>query len=95
MKMLLEAGLLHGDRVTVTGKTVAEVLADVPSSPPKGQTVVFPMDKPVYSVSITASEPSFSRISVFTRAASAWVSVNSKLSGINSLWDSRLLEPTL
>ena len=30
MKMLLEAGLLHGDCMTITGKTIAETLADVP-----------------------------------------------------------------
>src|SRR3984885_6718026 len=33
MKLLLDAGLLHGDCVTITGKTVAETLADVPSVP--------------------------------------------------------------
>ena len=48
MKMLLEAGLLHGDCVTVTGKTVAANLADVPSAPPSGQDVVVPIDKPIY-----------------------------------------------
>jgi dihydroxy-acid dehydratase len=30
MKVLLDAGLLHGDCMTITGKTVAETLADVP-----------------------------------------------------------------
>jgi dihydroxy-acid dehydratase len=49
MKMLLEAGLLHGDLPTVTGRTVAENLADVPSTPPKGQDVVMPLDNPVYA----------------------------------------------
>ncbi|MBW2279176.1 MAG: dihydroxy-acid dehydratase [Deltaproteobacteria bacterium] len=48
MKLLLEAGLLHGDCMTVTGKTVAENLADVPSVPPSGQDVVMPTDKPIY-----------------------------------------------
>ncbi|MBW2415576.1 MAG: dihydroxy-acid dehydratase [Deltaproteobacteria bacterium] len=48
MKLLLEAGLLHGDCMTVTGKTVAENLADVPSVPPSGQDVVMPIDKPIY-----------------------------------------------
>jgi dihydroxy-acid dehydratase len=49
MKMLLEAGLLHGDLPTVTGRTVAENLADVPSTPPKGQDVVMPLDNPIYA----------------------------------------------
>lgn len=33
MKILLEHGLIHGDALTITGKTIAEVLADVPPSP--------------------------------------------------------------
>ena len=49
MKMLLEHGLLHGDCLTVTGKTVAENLATVPSAPPAGQDVVRPWNKPVYA----------------------------------------------
>jgi len=49
MKMLLDAGLLHGDCMTVTGRTVAELLAEVPSTPPTGQEVVMPMDSPVYA----------------------------------------------
>ena len=48
MKMLLEAGLLHGDCLTITGKTIAENLADVAATPPAGQDVVLPMDKPKY-----------------------------------------------
>jgi dihydroxy-acid dehydratase len=48
MKMLLEAGLLDGDCPTITGKTVAENLADVPSVPPAGQDVVRPIDEPIY-----------------------------------------------
>lgn len=48
MKMLLEAGLLHGDCLTVTGKTVAENLANVPSVPPADQDVVRPIDKALY-----------------------------------------------
>ena len=48
MKMLLEADLLHGDLPTVTGKTVAENLADVPSRPPEDQDVVRPIDEPIY-----------------------------------------------
>ena len=48
MKMLLEHGLLHGDCVTVTGKTVAENLAGVSGTPPEGQNVVLPFDAPMY-----------------------------------------------
>jgi dihydroxy-acid dehydratase len=49
MKALLEAGLLHGDCVTVTGKTLAENLKDVPSiyKNPR-QTVVRPLDRPLH-----------------------------------------------
>ena len=36
MKMLLDAGLLHGECLTVTGKTIAETLAAVPNKPPTG-----------------------------------------------------------
>ena len=48
MKELLRAGLLHGDVMTVTGKTLAENLADVPTleqMPP--QEIVFPVSKPI------------------------------------------------
>ena len=48
MKMLLNAGLLHGDCLTITGKTIAETLADVPDQPPSGQTVIRPIDQPLY-----------------------------------------------
>jgi len=48
MKMLLNAGLIHGDCMTITGKTMAELLADVPDTPPAGQTVIRPLDKPLY-----------------------------------------------
>lgn len=46
MKLLLEEGLLHGDCLTVTGKTVAENLAEVPSLK-EGQKVIVPFDKPI------------------------------------------------
>ena len=46
MKMMLKAGLLHGDCITVTGKTIAENLADVPDQPRKDQDVILPLDKP-------------------------------------------------
>jgi len=46
MKMLLEAGLLHGDCMTVNGKTMAENLADV-AHYPDGQDIIRPLDNPV------------------------------------------------
>jgi dihydroxy-acid dehydratase len=46
MKMLLDAGLMHGDCLTVTGKTLAENLADAPSYP-AGQDVVRPLSNPI------------------------------------------------
>ena len=49
MKMLLTHGLLHGDALTITGQTIAEVLADVPSEPSPNQDVIRPWDKPVYA----------------------------------------------
>lgn len=47
MKQLLEAGLLHGDCLTVTGKTLAENLNNSPLEFPEGQDVVRSMDNPV------------------------------------------------
>jgi dihydroxy-acid dehydratase len=46
MKVLLDAGLLHGDCLTVTGKTVAENLRDVKPYP-AGQDVVRPLSNPI------------------------------------------------
>jgi dihydroxy-acid dehydratase len=48
MKMLLVHGLLHGDALTITGQTIAEVLADVPDTAPANQDVIRPWDNPVY-----------------------------------------------
>lgn len=48
MRALLDQGLLHGDCPTVTGKTVAENLKDVPSVFAKAQTVVRPFEAPMY-----------------------------------------------
>jgi dihydroxy-acid dehydratase len=48
MKALLDRGLLHGDCPTVTGRTVAENLADVPSVFAKPQKVVRPFEAPMY-----------------------------------------------
>jgi dihydroxy-acid dehydratase len=48
MRHLLEAGLLHGDVLTVTGKTLAENLADLDPPAPDG-VVVYPLDRPLHS----------------------------------------------
>ncbi|MGP1518036.1 MAG: dihydroxy-acid dehydratase [Ottowia sp.] len=48
MKMLLNAGLLHGDCMTITGKTVAENLKDVPDEPRADQDVIRPFHAPLY-----------------------------------------------
>ncbi|MGJ8668694.1 MAG: dihydroxy-acid dehydratase [Oceanococcus sp.] len=48
MKLLLDAGLIHGDCITITGKTIAEELADVPSVPRDDQDVIRPIDQPIY-----------------------------------------------
>ncbi|MFT4745301.1 MAG: dihydroxy-acid dehydratase, partial [Nitriliruptoraceae bacterium] len=47
MKELLDAGLLHGDCITVTGKTVAENLADINPPAPDG-VVVYPVSNPIH-----------------------------------------------
>ena len=49
MKMLLTAGLLHGDCLTISGQTIAEVLKDVPDAPRADQDVIRPIDKPMYA----------------------------------------------
>ena len=46
MKYLLENGLLHGDCLTVTGKTVAENLRDLPGLKP-GQQIIQPLERPI------------------------------------------------
>ncbi|MCB1166947.1 MAG: dihydroxy-acid dehydratase, partial [Leptospiraceae bacterium] len=48
MKILLNAGLLHGDCLTCTGKTVAENLAEVDGNVPSDQDLIYPLDKPKY-----------------------------------------------
>ena len=48
MKMLLSAGLLHGDCLTVTGKTLAQNLENEPDRPEEGQDVIRPFEKPLY-----------------------------------------------
>jgi dihydroxy-acid dehydratase len=46
MKMLLKAGILHGDCITVTGKTVAENLKSIPDAPADTQDVILPLSAP-------------------------------------------------
>lgn len=48
MKMLLANGLLHGDALTISGQTIAEVLRDVPENPPANQDVIRTWDNPLY-----------------------------------------------
>jgi len=47
MKYLLEKGLLHGDCLTVTGKTLAENLKDIPAIDFKTQDIIYPLEKPI------------------------------------------------
>ena len=49
MKILLEAGLLHGHCMTITGRTIAEELADIPAVPHADQDVIRPIDAPMYA----------------------------------------------
>ncbi len=48
MKLLLAHGVLHGDALTVSGETVAEVLRDVPDEPRRDQEVIRPWSRPLY-----------------------------------------------
>ena len=48
MKILLDGGLLHGDCITISGQTIAEVLKDIPSKPRADQKVIRTLDNPIY-----------------------------------------------
>ncbi|HTD05404.1 dihydroxy-acid dehydratase [Undibacterium sp.] len=48
MKLLLNAGLLHGDCLTITGKTMAEELAHVPDVPRAEQDVIHTIEQALY-----------------------------------------------
>jgi dihydroxy-acid dehydratase len=48
MKILLEHGVLHGDATTVTGRTLAEALSEVPDEPRADQAVIRPWHRPLY-----------------------------------------------
>jgi dihydroxy-acid dehydratase len=48
MKILLNASLLHGDCITITGRTLAEELGEIPDQPRDDQSVIFPVEKAIY-----------------------------------------------
>jgi dihydroxy-acid dehydratase len=48
MKILLNHGVLHGEALTITGQTIAAVLADIPDEPDPNQDVIHSWDKPMY-----------------------------------------------
>ncbi len=48
MKILLANGALHGNEMTITGQTIAEILKDVPAEPRKDQDVIRPWNDPIY-----------------------------------------------
>jgi dihydroxy-acid dehydratase len=48
MKILLEHGTLHGNALTISGDSVAEVLRDVPAEPGRDQEVIRPWEQPLY-----------------------------------------------
>ncbi|MFC3107103.1 dihydroxy-acid dehydratase [Undibacterium arcticum] len=48
LKLLLNAGLLHGDCITITGRSLAEELAAVPDQPPADQDVIRSIDRALY-----------------------------------------------
>ena len=49
LRMLLEQGLLHGDCLTISGRTMAQELADVPAEPRTDQEVIRPWSNPMYA----------------------------------------------
>ncbi|WP_321804730.1 dihydroxy-acid dehydratase [Burkholderia sp. BCC1993] len=48
LRILLDAGLLHGGCMTITGRTLADELKDVPGVPRADQKVIFPIDRALY-----------------------------------------------
>ena len=49
MKMLLDHGLLYGECLTISGQTIAEILAGIPAEPRADQDVIRPWNKPLYA----------------------------------------------
>ncbi len=48
MKILLNAGLIHGECKNIEGKTITELLKDIPDNPPNNQKVIRTIDNPLY-----------------------------------------------
>ncbi len=48
MKILLEAGLIHGHCKTIEDKTIKELLEEIPDTPPTNQEVIRPISSPIY-----------------------------------------------
>jgi dihydroxy-acid dehydratase len=48
MKILLAHGVLHGDALSITGRTIAELLADIPDTPRSDQEVIRPWSRPLH-----------------------------------------------
>jgi dihydroxy-acid dehydratase len=61
LKMLLAHDLLHGDCVTITGRTIAEELEGIPAEPRAGQDVIRPWSNPMYAQGISRSCAAISR----------------------------------
>jgi dihydroxy-acid dehydratase len=49
LRMLLDAGILHGDCLTITGRTIGDELSSVPPRPRANQDVIRPFDRPIYA----------------------------------------------
>ncbi len=49
LRILLDAGVLHGDCMTITGRTIGDELASVPRAPRADQDVIRPFDRPMYA----------------------------------------------
>ena len=49
LKILLKAGLVHGDCLTITGRTLAQELEKIPDEPRQDQDVIRPIGKPMYA----------------------------------------------
>ena len=61
MKILLEHGLLHGEALTITGRTIAETLREIPTEPRTDQEVIRPWSRPLYPQGISPSCAAISR----------------------------------
>jgi dihydroxy-acid dehydratase len=84
MKMLLEHGVLHGDAITITGKTISETLAKVPIEPLKNQDVIHRWQSPVAA----QGHLFIMRGNLATEGAVAKVSKSLKITGPARTFDS-------